>query len=94
MNETSGGQGWKKELLGGGVAVVLLNMGSGSPDGGLPPPAGGDGCGWNHTVGSYTDACGGRAGDVYCGDLGAVEEAKQRPVQPNNPRLALCGAHS
>ena len=79
----SGAQGWKKELQGGAVAVVLLNMGANThaPDGGhhggLPPP-GVDNCTWNHTVDSYTEACGGTKGDVYCGDLGSVEVAKQR----------------
>lgn len=76
----SGAQGWKKELLGGAVAVVLVNMGGGGGGsgggggggghhgGGLPPP-GVDNCTWNHTTDSYTEACGGTRGDVYCGEL-------------------------
>ena len=89
-NESSGAQGWKKELLGGSVAVVLLNMGGGGSSagggghghhgggGGVPPPAGVDNCGWNHTTNSYHEACGGTRGDVYCGELGTVEVAKER----------------
>ena len=70
LNRTSGAQGWKKELLGGEVAVALLNMG----DAPLPP----DTCQWNHTTGGYVEACGGKAGNLWCGDFGSVEAAKDR----------------
>jgi len=70
LNRTSGAQGWKKELLGGDVAVALLNLGN------APPPP--DTCLWNHSIGGYVEACGGAAGNLWCGDFGSVQAAKDR----------------
>jgi alpha-galactosidase len=77
-NTKTGAQGWKKELIGVAVAVALANMGTVSPGPDPVPPPGLDDCDWHHTVNSYVEACGGAKGDVYCGDLGTVEVAKQR----------------
>jgi len=67
-NITTGLQGWKRELVGGDVAVALVNMGGTN----TPPQA------WNHTVGGYAEACGGDKGNLWCGDFGSVEAAKER----------------
>lgn len=66
-NITTGLQGWKKDLVGGDVAVALVNMGPSTPT-----------QAWNHTVGGYAEACGGDKGDLWCGDFGSLEAAKER----------------
>ena len=71
-NTTTGAQSWRKDLVGGAVAVALVSMGS------PPPPGNGSGCSWNHTQGGYAEACGGDHGDLYCGDFGQLDSAKQR----------------
>lgn len=81
-NITTGLQGWRKELVGGDVAVALVNMGRSS----TAPTAGNADAGaqdancssWNHTVGGYAEACGGDKGDIVCADFGSVQAAEER----------------
>jgi hypothetical protein len=83
--------GWRKELQGGSVAVALVNMGlngsSTRPNGHISSGSNGHissgsngsiDCEWNYTKGAYAEACGGRGGDIFCGQLGGAEEAKRR----------------
>ena len=72
LNSTSGAQGWKKELLGGTVAVALLNMGD------VPPAPAPGPCLWNRTTGGYREACGGASGNLWCGEFGSLQAAKDR----------------